>query len=272
MAPAVGSGNFGQALLWGLTAFGLAFTVAGGGDALTADAHELQPPRVRALRRSGLIVGLFTVLVTVPLAFVFTTLVPPPDVAAWLDAPLPAIADHLAGPGWATHLLMLSLVAAALLLLVPGAYYALTDAQQLLRRLAEGRALPEGLAAPHPRLGTFARALDVAAVGVVGIVIIAGGGRVSWLSHAYVIAMMATLLVKIAALTRLRATAHEPRPYRAPLNAWFLGRELPLGLLGTGVLVGASGIALLVVGDIPAMAMTVMLVATRVWDMFAAAA
>ena len=44
------------------------------------------------------------------------------------------------------------------------------------------------------------------------------------------------------------------RPFRAPLNLHVGRREVPLGLLGPGLLIAASAVAMMVVGDVPSIA------------------
>ena len=105
----------------------------------------------------------------------------------------------------------------ALLFLVPAAHVALADAEQTLRRLVDAGAVPERLAVPHPRFGTFARAIDVATLATM-VVLMVSGGRVLWLSHAYAAAMAVTLVIRLATLIRLRRDRPGPRPFSAPLS------------------------------------------------------
>src|SRR5215213_1079167 len=65
-----------DAALTVLSGFGLALPVVGGGDALARGAHELPPPRVQALRRTGLLTVIFAGAVTTAGTFLFVFLVP----------------------------------------------------------------------------------------------------------------------------------------------------------------------------------------------------
>ena len=250
--------HFGRALSW-LVAFALALPVIGGGEALARAAHEFAPPRIQALRRTSLLVVLFSFAVTVLLAFGFILLVPQTEIHAWMDAPLAGIAVHLAAPDWLRGIFIALLPAAAFLMLVPAAHEALQDAEQTLRRLSARHALPETLTVPHPRFGTLARALDVTAAATI-LILIAGSGRVTWLARAYAIAVAAAFVIKIAVLVRLRTVRPGARPFTAPLNIHVGGREIPLGLLGAGILVAAGALALLLAADVPAIAAAGLLV------------
>jgi magnesium transporter len=236
-----------------LLGFSLALPTIGGGDAVARAAHELRPPRLQALQRTSHLVSMFTILATVSGAFLFVLLVPAADQAVWSNAPLAGLAQHLAGPWWARDVVSVALVGAAVLLLVPATHLALSDAEQLLQRLSVEGALSERFVFLHTRFGTPSRAIDVAAAATI-LVMFISGGRVSWLAHAYAMAIVATLALKMAALVRLRRLRPATRPFRAPLNLHLGTREIPLGLLGATLLVGAGAAAMIVARDAPAIA------------------
>jgi magnesium transporter len=241
------------AVLGFLYGLGLVLPTVGGGDALTREAHDFPPPRVHALRRTGQLVVLFAFLAIGLPAFLVSLMVPEADTRLWIDAPLFGLAQQVAGPAWTRGILAIALAVAAFLMLVPAAHIALEDAVQTFRRLSTSGALPEGLALPHPRFGTPARAIDVAAASAV-LIMFAAGGRVTWLGRAYAIGIAATLLVKIAVLIRFRTRRPEARPYRAVFNLRLGPREVPLGLLAAGLLVAAASLLLIGNGDFPAIA------------------
>ena len=167
-----------------LVGLALALPTIGGGEALAQAAHELQPPRVQALRRAALVTLIFALCVTTLCTFLFVLLVPVVEQSAWLSAPLAGLAQHLVAPSWVRGGMAIALVVAAALMLAPAAHAALGDAEHLLERLAAQGTLPDSLTALHARFGTPARAMDVAAAATV-LVILAGSGRVQWLGRAY---------------------------------------------------------------------------------------
>jgi magnesium transporter len=236
-----------------LVAFGLVLPMLGGGDALARGAHEYQPPRIRALRRTGIIVSLFVVGVSVPLAFLYALLVPADLQRLWFDTPLAGIGQHLAGPPWSGGIAGILLACTAVLLLVPAAHAALADAEQILRRLAASHPVAERLGRQHPRFGTYAYATDAAAASA-ALVVIAGGGRVPWIAHAYAVGVGFTLVIRLAALVRLRTRIPGPRPYRVPLNLRIGRFRLAGGLALVIALASAALAALIVVLDVPAIA------------------
>jgi magnesium transporter len=250
----------GGASSWSLTAIflpcllglGLALPAIGGGDSLARAAHEFPPPRMQALRRTGLLVVLFSLITCALPAFLFAWIVPTPTDHLAPDAALTDLARRLTGPGWATDLLAACLIGAAFLMLVPAAHAALEDAERLVTRLSANRMLPGALGRRHPRFGTPTRAIDLCAA-IAVVITVLSGGQVAWLATAYSIGVAATLLLKIATVLKMRTTRGETVPLKTPINPRIRGREVPLGVLGTGVIVLAAATVVLVTGHVPAL-------------------
>jgi len=252
-APAMGRVGWwpADAALTLLVTLAIAVPLLGGGDALARSAHEYQPPRIQALRRTGTIVSIYTLAVAVPLAFLYSVLVPSSAQALWFATPLAGLGQHLAGPPWARGIAGILIAVTAVLLLLPAAHAALADAEGLLRRLGSTHRLAERLALQHPRFGTYAYASDLAAASTV-VIMLAGGGRVPWIAHAYAVGVGVTLLIRLTSLVRLRTRVPGPRPYRVPLNVRLGRLRVAAGLVLVAVLASAALLALIAVGDPPA--------------------
>jgi len=158
--------------------FGLALPAVGGGDALSRAAHDFAPPRLKALRRIALGATLFVFAITVLGTFVFTVLVPPEEWSRWVDLPLVAVAQHVAGPAWIRTALALAVAVAAVLMLSPAVAVALADAEAALHRLTVQTSRFDGLARVHHRFGTPARTIDVTVMAAVAAILACGGRTV----------------------------------------------------------------------------------------------
>ena len=216
-----------------LLAVALVLPLLGGGGALGKAAREFAPPRIQSVKRTAFYVVLFVSLLGVLSAFLFVLLVPKGEASSWTAAPLSAIAQYSAKPTWAIGLLTILALGAALLLLLPAAYSALEDTEQLIRRLSL-----EGVFSRNVVSST-----NVAAAAAV-LVVVGSGGQVVWISRAYSIAIAAALLLRVSVNSRLRKMLTEPRPYRVPAIAQ----------LSVVVIVGLSAVAMLVSGDGPSLA------------------
>ena len=242
----------------------LVLPVIGGGQVLARAAHEFPPPRVHALGRTALLTLVFTLTVTTLGTFLFVLLVPSTEQDLWLNAPLVGLVQHLAGPAWARDLMALLLVAAAVLVLLPGAYAAVADAEQLIQRVSTEGTLLRGLVSLHTRFGTPTRVIDLAVVAMI-VVIVASGGRVPWVARAYGCAIALIVVLTVAALVRIRRTNRGPTPFRTPGNVWLGSLELPLGLLLTGVVVGVSLLTTLALGDLAAAVSAASIAVVALW-------
>ena len=241
----------------------LALPILGGSEVLARSAHEFAPPRVQALRRISRRTAFFALLTTPLGAFLFVTLVPATEWPVWTDAPLAGLALHSAGPVWARDLAALALACAAVLMLLPTAHAALADVDHMLQRWSSG--LPAGrLAALHTRFGAPTRSVDVGVAATI-MAMLVSGGRVTWLARAYAIAVAVMLVLKVAMLVRLRRTRPEPRPFTAPANLRIGRRELPVGLMATGLIGLTAGLSMIARGDGPSVAATALIATLALW-------
>jgi magnesium transporter len=235
------------ALLAGLT---LVLPVMGGGEAVARAASGFPPPRLQAVIRTGRLTLFFSIVVTVVSSFLVMLLVPQNEQAVWLNAPLAGLAQHLAGPAWIRDVVALAIAAAALFVLAPAAHAAVGDAEQMLDRSSAEGTLPRSLASLHTRFGTPARSVDVTVTAMI-LVIVASSGRVAWLASAYGVAVAVMFALTIASLVRLRGT-HTATPFRVKPNLRLMGHELPLGLLGPGLIVTSVALVMLGTGTVAA--------------------
>ena len=175
----------------------------------------------------------FVFILAVLSSFLFVALVPQDQANAWSATPLSGLAQFLAVPPWLAGVLTLFVLAAVLLMLIPAAYAALEDIEQLLRRLSVEGLLP----------GHVANSANVAAIASV-LLTVASGAQVSWLSRAYGISIAVALLLRIGVNARLRKIHHEQHPFRTPVA----------GVIVVSGVVGLSALAILVSGDVPSIA------------------
>ena len=234
-------------LLAFLFAFGHALPAVGSGDSLARAAGQLEPPRIRGVRRTLVLLLIYGGFITVSSAFLFVWLLAPDQQHVWADIPLLGVLDHLPGPGWLRTLGTLGIVASGTLLLGQAARAGISGAERMLAQLGQQGGVPQALTVPHRRLGTLAKAIDTAA-GTAAVAILLSAGHVEWMAHAYAACLAWTLLLKVVVLLRLRRPRNEA-PFRVPGNLQVGTDEWPVGLIGIGVVVAATWLALILRGD-----------------------
>jgi len=242
--PLISSGaSFFEITRWLFVGFALVLPALGSGDTLVRTAREFAPPRLQALRRVSLLVFLFVFVLTVLSSFLFIALIPADQAGIWSSIPLSGTAQYLELPVWILGLVTVLVPVAVVLILVPAAHSALENVELLLRRLP-------AQSAPS---GSTMGAINLAAAAAV-LVTLASGAQVSWLSRAYGISVAALLVLKIAAIIRLRSVREEPRPFSAPFNLRMKNSEIPIGLILVGGLVGLAALTMILSGDLPSIA------------------
>ena len=201
--------------------------------------------------------------------FLFVWLVPASEQQVWANAPLAGLSQHLAGPAAVRNLLALALALAAGLVLLPAAHAAVSDAEQMLHRFSAEGTLPPGLTSLHSRFGTPARAIDITVIATT-VAVLASGARVSWLAHAYGVAIAITLALSIAALIRLRGVRQLPMPYTAPGDVRVGRRHFAAGLVVARAVTVACVVGMIVAGNIAAIATATVMTILAAWFTVAA--
>ena len=242
-----------------LIAFAHALPAIGSGDSLARAASELEPPRIRGVWRTLGILTIYSGLVTVGSTLLFSAMVPAGDQAVWADVPIFGVIRHLPIAPWVGTIAMMAVAASAALLLGQAVRAGISGAERMLTQLGQQGRVSRAMTVPHERFGTMARAADTAGVVAVAVLIVSAG-RVEWLGHAYAACLSCTLLLKATVLYQLRRPAGDA-PFRVPFTLHVGARQVPLGIAGIGLLVGATWIAMLLGGDPPTIAATVALVA-----------
>jgi magnesium transporter len=231
-----------------LTTFGAAFFVIGSAEALGHISTDLPPPRILRLRRAARLVNVWSVFVTAAVAFLFVSLAPVADRTTWRDAPLVGVALFTGAPRVAAFVLAAAAACASAVFLAMAVYRSAVNAQRLLLRLSEDGVLIRSMRSPHPRFGTPARLIDLVAVGQL-VIVLAAAGQTVWLAKTYGVVIAAGAVLKIASLVRLRARRTETRAFRVPLNPRIGGREWPLGLAATALVLAVPALLLVATAD-----------------------
>jgi magnesium transporter len=247
-------GVWGVAAAAGALLAGLGFAVpaVGSGDSLWRVAGELEPPRIRGLRRTAIIVGAFSLVVTAGSSLLFSGLVPRGLQSAWQGAPILGLVAQLYAPAWVRSIVTLSVIAVAAFVLAQAARAGLTTAETIVARLAARGAISAALRRTHPTFGTLARTVDTAAL-TAAVIVLISSGRVEWLGRAYGFGVAIVLVLHASALLRLRSTPGEAT-VSGVLSSRFVGTGWAVTLWLVVVLISASELAVLGHRDAAALA------------------
>ena len=222
--------NMGWLLVAWLAALGRAAPAIGVADSLPRVAQELAPPRIAGLRRTVIITGALAILLSGGLSLLMAGLIPGASDPRWASAPLAGLAQAV-GPVWIRTSLTLAVVMAAGLMLGQTTRAGLWGAEAALVRLAERNILAEGFRHQDPKFGTFSVAIDGAVMSS-ALAVVVSGANVTWLGAAYATAVLWSLALQAAALSKLTDRKG---------HAWVRAIGLLLGAASLAMLVHADG-------------------------------
>ncbi|HLK12934.1 MAG TPA: APC family permease [Candidatus Binatia bacterium] len=213
-----------------LIAFGHSILAMSGEESLAQVNREIAYPKVPNLKRAGLVIFLYSMLMTTLISF-FAVMIIPDDVRMKLysDNLIGGLAMSVVGPLSVRLLLRVFVVIVGFLILAGAVNTAIVGSNGVLNRVAEDGVLPDRIRHPHPRYGTTARIINLV-VGMQVFTIVASRGDVYVLGEAYAFGVVWSFVFKALSMVVLRFKDRRPRAWRVPLNLR-LGRvELPVGL------------------------------------------
>src|SRR5438874_12776720 len=191
--------------------------------------REIEHPKLPNLKKSALVIFLYSLIFTAGVAFFAVMIVPDSVRASFQDNPIGGLAMYLTGPVSLRLAFRGFVVIVGVLMLAGAVNTAIVGSNGVLNRVSEDGILPQWFRKPHPRFGTTYRILDLV-VGLQILTIVLSRGNIFLLGEAYAFGVMWSFSMKGLAVLVLRYTEPGKREFRVPLN-FHIGRiEIPLGL------------------------------------------
>jgi amino acid transporter len=212
-----------------LIGFGHSFLAMSGEESLAQVYREIEHPKALNLRRTGLVIFVYSLVFTSSVSFLAVALIPDSVRARFSDNLISGIAMNLVGPLWLRLLFQGFVVLVGFLILAGGVNTAIVGSNAVLNRVSEDGVLPEWFRHPHRRFGTTHRTLNLI-VGLQLLTVLLSGGDIYLLGEAYAFGVVWSFALKGLAVLVLRFTEPGPREWRVPLNLRVGNVELPIGL------------------------------------------
>ncbi len=213
-----------------LIAFGHSVLAMSGEESLAQVNREIEHPKLKNLKRAGIVIGVYTFLFTAVTAFLAVALIPDAErTRLYSDNLISGLAMHMAGPETVRLLFQAFVVVVGTVMLSGAVNTAIIGSNGVLNRLSEDGVLTDWFRRPHPRFGTTYRMIHMVAL-LQMLTILASGGNVYLLADAYAFGVIWSFTMKAASVAVLRFTEPGPREWRVPGN-FRVGRyELPVGV------------------------------------------
>jgi len=211
--------------------FGHSFLAMSGYESLAQVYREIESPKALNLRRTALVVFVYSVLFTGAVSFLATAFIPDNVRPHFYDNMISGIAMHLAGPQVLRLGFQAFVVVVGFLILASAVNTAIVGSNAVLNRVSEDGVLPEWFREPHRKYGTTYRFLNLIVV-LQLLTVVLSGGHIYILGEAYAFGVVWSFALKALAVLVLRFKSPGPREWRVPGNLKIGTIELPIGLAG----------------------------------------
>ncbi len=213
-----------------MMAFGHSVLAMSGEESLAQVYREIKTPKLKNLKRTALIIAVYSFLFT-GLSSLFAVMLIPDDVriSQYFDNMLAGLAMYLSGPLIARLIFRAFIVVVGFLMLSGAINTAIVGSNGVLNRVSEDGVLTDWFRRPHHKYGTSSRIINLV-VGLQIVIIIASRGDVYMLGEAYAFGLMWSFVFNSLSMLVLRFKYKGERGWKVPPNPVIAGREIPIGL------------------------------------------
>jgi amino acid transporter len=192
--------------------------------------RELEAPKLKNLRRTSLVVILYSLLFTSSVSFFAVMLIPDAERMKHLDNLIGGLSMFLIGPTPAKLVFHAFVVLVGTLILSGAVNTAIVGSNGVLNRVAEDGVLPDWFRQPHPKHGTTSRILNLIVILQIATILLSRG-NVIVLGEAYAFGVIWSFAMKSLGVLVLRHKRPQAREWKVPLNFRIGETEIPVGLI-----------------------------------------
>ena len=213
-----------------LMGFGHSILAMSGEESLAQVYREIEHPKVKNLKRTGMVIFIYSLAFTSLVSFFATAIIPDGARPKFYDNLISGLAMHSVGPLWARLTFQAFVVVVGFLILAGAVNTAIVGSNGVLNRVSEDGVLTDWFRRPHKKFGTTYRLINTVVILQIATIVLSGG-NVYVLGEAYAFGVVWSFAFKALAMFVLRYTeANVEREWKVPLNPKVFGRELPVGL------------------------------------------
>jgi amino acid transporter len=210
-------------------ALGHSVLAMSGEESLAQVYREIESPKLPNLKKAGLVIFIYSLVFTSLVSF-FAVMIIPDDVRqGFLENLIGGLAMNLEGPFIARLIFHGFVVVVGTAILAGAANTAIVGSNGVLNRVSEDGVLSEWFRQPHPRFGTSYRIINIV-VALQVLTIFISRGDVTFLANLYAFGVIWSFAMNGLAVFVLRYTNPGQREFQVPLNFYFRGVQIPVGL------------------------------------------
>jgi len=214
------------------------------GEESLAQVHrEIASPKLKNLKRAGLVIFIYSLLFTSLVSFFAVMIIPDQErVNVYLGNLVSGLAMNMVGPLPLRLLFQGFVVLIGTVILAGAVNTAIVGSNGVMNRVAEDGVLPAWFRKPHSRFGTTYRL--IAFISLLQIVtVVLTRGDMMLLGDAYAFGVVWSFTMMSLSMLVLRYKKPEEREWKVPLNFSVRGVEIPVGLSVTALVLLTLAIA-----------------------------
>ena len=230
------------AVLGLIIGFGHSVLAMSGEESLAQVYRELAHPKLKNLKRTAIIIGVYSFVFTGVGSLLAVMLIPDDvRVRVYSDNLIAGLAMHMVGPEILRLAFRAFVVVVGFLILSGAVNTAIVGSNGVLNRVAEDGVLADWFRRPHKRFGTTYRIINLI-VGLQLFTIIVSWGNIYTLGEAYAFGVIWSFVFKTVSMLVLRYRYKGVRNWKVPPNLHLFGIEIPIGLASVGLVLLSTAI------------------------------
>jgi amino acid transporter len=224
-----------------VVAFGHSLLAMSGFETLAQVYREIESPKLKKLKITANIVCIYAVISTGAITLFAGMLIPDAVRPEYAENLLGGLTSYLVGPQLFRLAFHVFVVIVGVLILSGAVNTSMIGANGILNRVAEDGVLVPWFRKPHKRFGTSYRMVNL--ITILQLATVLGSrGDVTLLAEAYAFGVVWSFFMKALGVTVLRFRRHD-QEYKTPINITIGGKEWPIGLLTTTLVLFLVAIA-----------------------------
>jgi amino acid transporter len=237
------AGTFWAQVSWVvlLVAFGHSLLAMSGFETLAQVYREVAYPKLKNLKTTANIVCIYALMSTGVISVLAVMIIPDATRPNYYENMIAGLVMNLAGPSILKLAFHIFVVIVGVMILSGAVNTSLIGVNGVLNRVAEDGVLLDWFRKPHHKYGTTFRILNTMTLLQIAT-IIASRGDVNLLGEAYAFGVVWSFALKALGVLVLRYQRHD-QEYKFPFNFKLAGREIPVGLGATTLVLFLVGIA-----------------------------
>ena len=230
------------AILGLIIGFGHSVLAMSGEESLAQVYRELAHPKLKNLKRTAIVIGVYSFIFTGLVSLLAVMLIPDAvRVPVYKDNLIAGLAMNMVGPEILRLVFRAFVVVVGFLILSGAVNTAIVGSNGVLNRVSEDGVLADWFRKPHRRYGTTYRIINMVA-GLQIFTILISRGDVYVLGEAYAFGVIWSFVFKTVSMLVLRFKYKGERSWKVPPNFHIAGYEIPVGLISVALVLLSTAI------------------------------